>query len=196
MNIEEAKDKINLARSERTGYVFKGIFTKTPSWDQIINQINDGYNNESSNMWQYDVENLDNARYLNYGEIFKNDVILYKDKNLFLSCGIDDALKFYPEAEEPEIFFKAALQREDTGFSQLFVNFVANKDKMVMHIDQRETIFWLVKGKATWILGDPEDWNKTTKLELEAGDVIFVPYGIPHTVESNSPRAGLVLGIN
>lgn len=196
MNVEEARYKINLARSERTGYVFKGIFSNTPSWDQIISQINYGYNNGSSNMWKDDIEGYDDSKYSKYGEIFKNDVILYKDRNLFLSCGMDDALEFYPEAEEPENFFKTALQREDTGFSQLFVNFVANEDKMVMHVDQRETVFWLIKGKATWIIGDPEDWNKTTKFEIEAGDVIFVPYGLPHTVESNSPRAGLVLGIN
>lgn len=187
-------EKINIARKSRTGYVFKNLFPDTPSWDQFINHLNYEYNNENQKYYDSWINSgyFESKEYEQYGEILKNGAIFYKNKELYVSCSIKDPLKFYPQAENPQILFQEILGDSKAKFGQTFINFVSNKDQIAMHIDQRETIFWLCQGKVTWILGDPEDWNKITRYDLEAGDIMFAPWGLPHTVESHSPRAGMV----
>ena len=49
---------------------------------------------------------------------------------------------------------------------------------------------------ATFVVGEPNNWENIKKYELNAGDILFAAYGLPHYVESHSPRAAMVLSIN
>ena len=183
MNIEEIKQKIKIARDTKSGVVLENIFPETPSWQSFINHIDFEYNK---------VEN----DYINgetdlYDEIFHNGVVFYKKRPLYMSARLNN-LKFFKEAEPVADILRKIVGDEKACFNQVFINFVNDESKVRMHLDKRETIFWCCQGSVTWILADPDDWNKTTRYELKAGDAMFAAFGLPHTVETNSPRAGMV----
>lgn len=192
----EIKEKIEWARINRRGYVFKNLFPNTPSWEQIINHLNYEYNNKDANSYYEEYKekgHFDKSEYQQYGEIIKNGVVFYENKDLYVSCSTYTPVKFYPQVLEPQNLFREILGDQSAKFGQVFINFVSNDNKINMHVDQRETIFWLMQGKVTWILADPENWDNTTRYDLEAGDIMFAPWGLPHTVESHSPRAGMIM---
>lgn len=188
-------EKINYARKNRVGYVFKNLLPETPSWENIINHFNYEYNNTNAKYYKEWIENgyFESDVYEQYGEIVKNGALFYKNKDLYVSFSTNDASKFYSNIKEIESLFQEVLEDPSAKFRQVFINFVSNQDQIAMHLDQRETIFWLFQGEVTWVLADPDDWSKTTKYKLKAGDVMFAPWGLPHTVESHSPRAGIIL---
>lgn len=59
------------------------------------------------------------------------------------------------------------------------------------HVDNGEQAHWQCAGKSSWYFKYPDGTEEN--YELEAGDVIYIPWGIGHSVTSlESPRAGIV----
>jgi mannose-6-phosphate isomerase-like protein (cupin superfamily) len=192
MDVEDIINKIEFARKNNSVCVFKQLFTKTPSWEQFINHLNYEYNKYDN---KYD--NLISSE--KRDEIYKNGVVLYPEKDLFVSVRLSgmETSRFFPESNEVCIFFRKILNDNHATFNQIFLNFVEDeKNKVHMHSDRRETIFWLCQGSATFIVGDPDNWENIKKYELNAGDILFAAFGLPHYVESHSPRAAMVLAVN
>lgn len=184
MDIDLIKKQIQYARDNRTGVVLKGLFKDTPGWDQFINHLSSEYNKIDNN---YDL--LSAKEY--YNEKFVNGVTLYGDQ-LYASARLF-GLNYFPQAQPVLDFFKEIIEDPEANFVQTFMNFVKNDNQIKMHIDQRETVFWLCQGSVTWVLANPDNWDEVTKFDLEAGDIMFAAFGLPHTVETKAPRAGMVL---
>ena len=192
MDLDEIKNNINESRENNSVYVFKQLFTDCPSWEQFINHLNYEYNKIENNY-------LNPDEYDETKETYKNGVVLYPTKDLFVSVRVngEESSEFFPQSDKVLQFFKEILNDEKANFNQIFLNFVTNeKNKIHMHADPRETIFWLCQGSATFVVGEPNNWENIKKYELNAGDILFAAYGLPHYVESHSPRAAMVLSIN
>ena len=193
MDLDEIKNNINWARENNSVYVFKELFKNTPSWEQFINHLNHEYN-KNNNTYNNDAKISQKK-----DEIYKNGVVLYPEKDLFVSVRLSgvEASHFFPESDDVCRFFRKLLNDNQATFNQIFLNFVENeKNKVHMHSDLRETIFWLCQGSATFVVGDPDNWENIKKYELNAGDILFAAFGLPHYVESHSPRAAMVLAVN
>ena len=192
MDFDEIKNGIEWAKKNNSVCIFKNLFSNTPSWEKFINHLNYEYNkneNEYINLKFSDKKD----------EIYKNGVVIYPNKDLFISIRLSgvDASNFFPESDAVSIFFRKLLNDDKASFNQIFLNFVKDeKNKVHMHSDPRETIFWLCQGSATFVVGEPNNWENIKKYELNAGDILFAAYGLPHYVESHSPRAAMVLSIN
>ena len=201
-DINMIKKEINLARINKTGYILNPekilvhnslsslLLNNIPQWNQFIEHINYCYKNKRLRDPEPNKDSNDK-----YGEIFKNSLVFYKNKHHYISAAIypeSDIDNFFPQIQIVSEFFKKILDDPDGVFNQSFINFLPNEDQIEMHIDKRETLFWLCQGSVTWVLADPDDWEKTTEYNLKAGDVMFAPYGMPHTVKTHSSRAGIV----
>lgn len=198
MDISYVSQQIEYARKNRTAVVFKNMFSSVPTWEQAINHLNYEYNNENTNIYKKYIDDgyFDKEESKQYGEIIKNGVLFYEGKDLFLSFQSRDCKKFYPGIGLVEDLFKNVLKDSKAKFGQVFINFVENENKMPMHIDQRETIFWLCQGNATWISGKDDNFENYEEFDIESGDILFAPFGLPHTVKSKSPRFAIVMAAN
>lgn len=59
------------------------------------------------------------------------------------------------------------------------------------HVDNGEQAHWQCVGKSSWYFKYPDGAEES--YDLEPGDIIYIPWGIGHSVTSTqSPRAGIV----
>ena len=78
----------------------------------------------------------------------------------------------------------------------LFLDLIDNNGKVAFHFDPANQFHWQIKGKSTWQfkkqnISDDEKVDAT--VEVEEGDVLYLPDGIYHSVVSKSARCGTTI---
>jgi hypothetical protein len=107
--------------------------------------------------------------------------------------------EFFPQTKEVGSCLDSLMDTKGFGGFTL-INFVGNETPINIHSDPRHSFYWQTKGYSTW-----KTWSKfpgeldenglhpNPELEVvvEEGDIIFVPHGIYHSVDTPVPRTAM-----
>jgi hypothetical protein len=178
MNIDEVKIKLDYAKKNKTHVLLKEFFTNTPSWEEIFNHLSYEYFNKPD-------LNFPNSWIVNGG--------VATQKNQFYAQ-IRDA-SFYKEYNNVLKFLNNILDKEALS-GATFLDLIANSKAVSFHSDPADQFHWQIKGKSIWKFkkqhnNDSEDID--AEVEVNEGDVIFLPDGIFHSVITKSARCGLTI---
>lgn len=174
MNKNEIQEIIKDCNINKTHFLFKKMFINTPSWENIFEHMS----------YEYFRPNI------NFPDSWKIYGGIASQRNPFY-FQIRDAI-FYKEYKEVMNFFDDIMNNKTTG-GGVFVDLIANNGKVDFHSDPANQFHWQIKGKSTWQFkkmhnDDKEQVDAT--IEVDEGDVVYLPDGIYHSVVSKSARAG------
>lgn len=168
--------------------VWENAFLKTPSWDQFITHAHEKYWDTS----YVPYARADNKEY-SVGGVF------IRGKHYFMV--MDATSDYFPETIEVLKTLNSLIDSEFL-YPVSFVNFIANEPGINIHSDPRHSFYWQTKGNSTWKMWDkkPEkvDENGLAVEDepdqifyVKEGDLIFVPHGVYHSVDTPSPRSAI-----
>lgn len=179
------RDTIKFAQEielARTGYtpavVLRKAFKEVPSWDDFITFIHSRAH--------------DDADWVRTNEPFiervVNSLIV---RNMFYFHAPDPDVYSFPQTQA--IYDALTDIVGEIRPSMAFVNFVGGEKELDVHLDNRETLYWQCIGNSTWKIYGKDGKELVQSYVLKPGDMIFVPNGTWHTVETPTPRAAIVL---
>ena len=93
----------------------------------------------------------------------------------------------------PEVFAKTTeLFGREPNSGCTLINFVGQQKTIPIHTDSRDSFLWQAIGSVEWrIFETIEEGSPYQSLTVNAGDMLFVPSGLIHTVFCENPRAGI-----
>ncbi len=182
------KESVNQAILDTRVLLWKNAFPNTPAWEQFIDHAHDKYWDESYDPYlKYDDKEY-SVRGINIRE---NYYFMVRD------AGTD----YFPESEEVVKTLKSFTD-SDPLYTVTFVNFIANEVPINIHSDPRHSFYWQTKGSSTWkvwhnmpddvdldglaVNSDPDE-----VIFVEEGDLLFVPHGVLHSVDTPRPRTAM-----
>jgi len=95
--------------------------------------------------------------------------------------------KFYEHADK----LNKINEREMTGTS-LLTNLVGREEPVEIHKDRQDHMYWQLIGESIWRIHESQDGPYTEYL-LKAGDVMWIPTQVWHTVITKAPRAAVTM---
>lgn len=175
MDIEQARLVLANAQETKTHFVFRGLFKDTPTWQEIFEHLSYEYFKEPAievnESWS-----VNNGVISRYGSFY---------------IQIRDA-KFHKKYNIVADFFNKVFNDKSPG-GAVWIDLVAGKPKIELHTDDWENnLHWQVIGKTTWEFSKTKEGTVTT-IELNAGDVVYIPNGLYHSVKSDTPRCGMIV---
>jgi hypothetical protein len=185
-------EQIKLAKTNNTFLHIKNFNSDVPSWDNFISNLNYKYNNNYENK-----ENQDRRFFRNNDvktEIFsqydKLDAFahysyVFKDNKSFFSenflPGVEKiAEDLYESLEDDKKFIHATA----------ITNFIKHDKEYEIHFDGTDVINWHCIGKIDWRVYDEKD--NCSVLQIDPGDLVFIPKGMKHQVIIYEPRASII----
>lgn len=176
-------DEINEAIANPKLVVKKNLFPNTPSWEAFIKHLHfEFYNDTYPPLGPDDPYNPEDT--IINGVNIRERFYLMNASNLYN--------EFFPEQREViETLDKLMPSKADNTFT--LINFVGGERPINIHNDPRHSFYWQTQGKSLWKSYDYENENPVLLEEVwvEPGDVMFVPHGIFHTVETPEPRTAI-----
>ena len=93
----------------------------------------------------------------------------------------------------PEVFAKTTeLFGREPNSGCTLINFIGQQNTIPIHTDSRDSFLWQAIGSVEWrIFETTEEGSPYQSLGVHAGDMLFVPSGLIHTVFCENPRAGI-----
>jgi uncharacterized RmlC-like cupin family protein len=175
VNVKETRDILDECQKNTTHYVFKKFFMDTPTWDEIFEHLSYEYFKEPAievnESWS-----VNNGVISRYGSFY---------------IQIRDA-KFHKKYNVVADFFNKVFNDKSPG-GAVWIDLVAGKPKIELHTDDWENnLHWQVIGTTTWEFSKTKEGPVTT-IELNAGDVVYIPNGLYHSVRSDTPRCGMIV---
>lgn len=185
-SVEEVKEKVYLARDNKTAFILKNIFPEVPSWEQFILHID--FQSRLSSDFKGD------DYYRAFGRVLQRDNFYLQvpsayslDKNM---------INFFKETAEVVNFFNLVFEEECTNANS-FIHFSGAEPNVGSHIDEWDNVAWQCIGKTFWeIRKNKDDLNPDLTFEAGPGDVVVIPSDTPHAVIKDTPRAGITFGYN
>jgi hypothetical protein len=180
MEIQNIKEKIEQARTDRRAAVFRGLVKDTPKWEDFIQHAQRQADSPPATIPLIPLE-----------ERTINGVIL---RNLFYLAVRDPDLEAFPETKLIRDIFDSALSGTIEPTSA-FINYIGGEPPIGVHADMRETVYWQCQGTSIWEISDDSVWPEVPKViesnELHPGDVIYLPRELKHNVIIRQPRCGI-----
>jgi hypothetical protein len=173
-------------------YLFKGLLNETPGWQNFIDHIDHQYwNNKIAEV----PSNPYRERFIR-GVLFKNP--------LYLNV-VAPKEELYPQINSFFNLFDQAIPYRGMALSA-YVNF-AKEQPSEPHFDETDNFYWQCIGKTFWKFYSSEKRsfsesnidNKSEgyiEFEVEPGDVVYIPRGMIHDVQTIGPRAALQFKYN
>jgi hypothetical protein len=166
--------------------VYKGGFKNTPSWEEFIWHCHDRY-------W--------NPQFQEYIPPDPKDRIVHgvNIREDFYLMMADAPEEFFPQIREVDNYLNPLMDTPKFGGFTL-INFVGGETPINIHSDPRHSFYWQTKGYSIWKTwkthpGELDEnglaENPELEVRVEEGDIIFVPHGIHHSVETPVPRTAM-----
>jgi hypothetical protein len=175
MDVDKVRAILEDAQSTTSHFVFRKLFEDTPTWQEVFEHMSYEYFKEPA---------VDEA----VGWSVNNGI--YSKPNLFY-IQIRDA-KFHKKYNTVCDFFNKVFNDKSPG-GAVWIDLISGKPKIELHTDDWENnIHWQVIGTTTWEFSKTRDGEITT-IELNAGDVVYIPNGLYHSVRSDTPRCGMTI---
>lgn len=192
--MDSVLDQIKSAKKNNTFLHIKNFNQDVPSWDHFINNLNYKYNNNYDN----GKKGKDDNRFFINGDM-KTEIVSqynYLDAFAYYSYVFKDNKSFFPG-----IFFPGVEQiakmvygelKEDSKFihATAITNFIKHDKEYEIHSDGTEVINWHCIGTIDWNVYD--DSGEEHILNIEPGDLVFIPSGMKHKVIIHEPRASII----
>lgn len=177
------KEEINNAIANPTLVVKKSLFPNTPEWGAFVQQIHhEFYNEERLPLGPDDPYNPEDT--IIHGVNIREHFYLMVDSDL-------DS-PFFPE--QYKIIEKLDSLMPSPAYQTFtLVNFVGGEKPVNIHEDPRHSFYWQCQGNSIWKSYTYEDQQfiPLQEIEVSPGDIIFVPNGVFHTVETPEPRTAM-----
>lgn len=185
-------EQIKSAKKNNTFLHIKNFNSNVPTWANFINNLNYKYNNNYENKETQDKRFFTNNdvkteivsqydkldAFAHYSYVFKNDESFFKESHL---SGCEDiARMLYESLEEDKKFIHATA----------ITNFIKHDKEYEIHFDGTEVINWHCIGKIDWNVYDEN--NNCSVLQIDPGDLVFIPAKMKHQVIIHEPRASII----
>lgn len=179
------KENIDLATKTLDVLVWRQAFKDTPSWEQFILHCHDRYWNEKFEAYAAGPK-----------ETIIHGVNL---REHFYLLVVDAPIKFFPQVEHVDNYLKTVIDTKRFGRITL-VNFVGGETPINVHSDPRHSFYWQTKGHSTWRVwkNKPKEVddnglaeNPDLEITMEEGDILFVPHGVFHSIDTPVPRTAI-----
>lgn len=185
-------EQIKSAKKNNTFLHIKNFNKDVPSWDDFINNINYKYSNN------YDFKEKQHTRFLmnentqteilcqhNQLDAFSHYSYVFKDgKNIFSSGHLDGC------NHVANILKNSLVKGNSSIHVTAITNFIKHDKKYEIHSDKTEVINWHCIGKIDWKVYDEQD--NCSILNIDPGDLVFIPAGMKHEVIIYEPRASII----
>jgi mannose-6-phosphate isomerase-like protein (cupin superfamily) len=178
-NIQKIKLVLNESKTNSFPYVFKNICPNVPQWDQFIKHIDFEYHNPKA---AFIPNNPYRERFIK-GVLFKNPMYL----NVH-----NPTTNFYPEINLFFDIFNKAIPYSGTPLAA-YINF-SKEEASNPHFDKKDHLYWQCIGSTQWKFY--KDDKLIENVEVNPGDVVYIPAGVVHDVLTNGPRAALQFKYN
>lgn len=180
-----SKQDIAKAIDEPQILIWENAFENTPSWEQFINHCHDRFNNESFPSIQASDPKDTIIHGVNIREHFY----------LLVAEATDD---FFPQCKEVEEYLNSIMDTDLFGRFSL-INFVGGEESIGIHADPRHSFYWQTKGSSVWKTWNTDPLERKDGLSsvpdneilINEGDLIFVPHGVWHSVDTPLPRTAI-----
>lgn len=178
-------EEIQEAIENKELIVLKNVFTDTPGWAQFIAHLNfEFYNNT------YPPSKPDDP--VNEEDTIINGVNI-REKFYLMNCNGEDP-RFFPEAAEVRKQLNSVMDSNPMG-SFALINFVGKEKAINIHFDPRHSFYWQTEGTSSWEIYEEKvgenGFTLTQTVDVEDGDIIFVPHGVWHSVFAAEPRTAI-----
>ena len=175
MDIEQARLVLANAQETKTHFVFRQLFKDTPEWQEVFEHLSYEYFKQPA-VPEMQGWSINNGVYSRYDSFY---------------IQIRDA-KFHEKYNVVANFFNKVFNDKSPG-GAVWIDLVSGKPKIELHIDDWENnIHWQVIGTTTWEFSKTKDGEITT-IQLNPGDVVYIPNGLYHSVKSDTPRCGMTI---
>jgi mannose-6-phosphate isomerase-like protein (cupin superfamily) len=178
MNINEIKEQLSDAKKNTTHFLLKGFFKNTPSWEDIFEHLSYEYFNKPD---------------LNFPDSWIVNGGVATQKNQFYAQIRDSS--FYKQYNDVLECFNNLLDKNGAS-GAAFLDLISNSKKVSFHNDPADQFHWQIKGKSIWQFKkqhNDDNEQVDAEIEVEEGDVIFLPDGIYHSVSTKSARCGITV---
>lgn len=173
------KDQIDEAIENKTPILVKKAFANIPSWDQFIQHMNYQFNTPPTTERKYPPNPKDNI---------VNGVNIRE--NFYIMVAYADEM-FFPETKEITNNLNEIMGNKSNNLFTL-INFVNGEQPINIHSDPRHSFYWQCQGSVTWkIYHEPDDADPYLVMDLESGDILFVPTGMYHSIDAKEPRTAM-----
>lgn len=158
--------------------VIRNFFDKDYSWDNFVNAVNDAYNFDSkkNETIQEIPEVVGKIRFYQ-----KLTMVLDKVSEKNFSGLLSKIIKL------KDLHTKINLYSECVGYFAS-VSFTNKEPTTGKHYDLEDVIYCQFIGSVSWTIYDKEI---SESVDLNSGDIIYIPRSVVHEVKSLSPRASL-----
>lgn len=178
-DINFLKEKINWANENKEYYVFESFVQDLPSWSDIINYFNEQYYTEPT---------------LEVPSEFKpHGGVLVKNDYEFQ---IRQCLNF-KLIKNLKIIFDQVFDGETRG-GPVFLDLIGRPNGdggYGLHPDPSDNLHVQCLGSTSWQIAKTEN-SDLKNVILNPGDIIYIPDGVWHKVQSLTPRVGMSLNYN
>jgi hypothetical protein len=179
---------------EKNTYVFiKGYNLNTPTWQDIINNFNYGYNKGVSYVIPEKNAVIKNdgmkAPLSHNGKI---DYVLYNAIE-YQKNGSYDHGNYFPELDKMIADFNEAIEGHKMFNGKSHINLISENIDYPKHPDDHDVITWQTNGRIEYRLYKDKLSDKYDSIILNPGDVIYMPAGLYHSVTAIEPRSSIIL---
>ena len=166
--------------------VWKDAFKNTPTWEQFIWHCHDRY-------W--------NPKFEGYVSPDPKDTVIHgvNIREHFYLMMADAPVEFFPQISEVDSYLDTIMTTKKFGGFTL-INFVGGEAPINIHSDPRHSFYWQTKGYSIWKTWKqyPSEVDKNGvngspdfTVRVDEGDIIFVPHGTYHSVDTPVPRTAM-----
>lgn len=166
--------------------VWKDAFKNTPTWEQFILHCHDCY-------W--------NPKFKEYISSHPKDTVVrgVHIREHFYLMMADAPVQFFPQISEVDAYLDTIMTTKKLG-SFTLINFVGGEAPINIHSDPRHSFYWQTKGHSIWKTWkqypsevDQDGVNDYPDLtvRVDEGDIVFVPHGVYHSVNTPVPRTAM-----
>lgn len=176
--VDYVKAKVEEAKTANSAYVFKDMFSVTPTWDKFIYHLNEAIHTFPPSQANEPLK-----------ERIINGVI---QRKLFYLMVDGPNPEYFSETLPIYDLFNEVFGGEISTTSA-FINFVGKEESGGIHSDgDRDTLYWQCIGKSRWLIHkDFAESQPPMEYTLSPGDVIYLGPNIIHSVSAEIPRAGI-----
>jgi hypothetical protein len=173
------REDIQEAINTKNLLLLKHAVTEIPGWSNFIAHTHYQFHKPSN--FEQNVKNKNpNDTYLNG---------VNKREHFYLMV-IDANPGFFPTIPKVNDFLNDITDWGYPSHAFSLHNIVGGERPINIHSDPRDSFYWGCQGAVEWEQYD-ENNNVVAKINVAPGDLLFVPFGVKHGVNTPSPRAAI-----
>ena len=187
------KDILN-AKKNKEILVIRNSFFNVPKWIDFDNIFNKAFKEEKVHYQSFSSMTINNSE--NYSNIFNkilSDVLkLHNGKKIGIMSIIhfQNANNIILTDKDSKILYQSFVKNNNHNIPD---NFDYNLLKPTIHSDPVDGFFIQCEGKTEWIEYGYPDMKKHI---VNPGDMLYIPSGLKHSVDSLCPRASISISFH